>query len=386
MFTTILLPSFNVIPRLNLRFSIALCGLLATGLMRDAAAQSNTSVQTFYAIGLTHAMSKPYNFTGRVFEFDDTGEAIASATLLRRHTALTAAHVVFDPTTGFATNLSFSRGLYGNYVLSNQQVSAVNALSGYQADVGTTDVETLAAFGRDLGYILIDDPPVDGDWGVYDPDPTQLTNSTGRFILGYPGVTFDGRTMAYIVPQSPYVEIGPGATGAFNNDLYVAEPGFSGGPVYALVNGAQEVVAELTAGNSDTTGEFNVESVRAVDKEAAKFLQDAEYANGLIRKVKLTGPTVAARGTGYTYTATIKFTEPNPDGSAATTNRYPELKVVSDSAGVGKVPLVVITKISNTQFQVTYSPTLRAGSLVTLSVQYDKNSPAPKSTLTVRLQ
>ena len=380
--------SFLVIPRFKLSPSIIALALLTGCALRDASAQSDTTVQTFYPIGLEHAMNKPYNFTGRVFEFDDSGAAIASATLLRRHTALTAGHVVFDPTTGFAVNLSFSRGLYGNYVLSDQEVNAVNVLSGYQADADAagSGVESIEAAARDLGYIVIDEPPVDSDWGVYDPDPTQLTNSAGRFILGYPGVTFDGRTMAYIVPQSPYVEIGPGASGAFNNDLYIAEPGFSGGPVYAVVNGEQAVVAELTAGNSDTTAEFNVETVRAVDTEAARFFQDAEYLNGLIKKVKITGPKVARRGVVNTYTLTIVFAQRNADGTVATTDRYPELKLKSDSAGTGPVPLVTITKISNTQFQVVYATSLRAGATVNLTGYYDKNSPAPKSALAVTLE
>lgn len=375
-----------MIPRFKLLLPLAVLGLLAAGAVPKALAQSGTQLQGFFPIGLAHAQSKPYNFTGRIFSFNDVTAEIASGTLIRRHTVLTAGHVVFDPTLGFLTNGSFSRGLYGNYVLSNQQISAVAALGGYQTDVIENGEASIEADARDLGYVLVSDPPVDEDWGVFLADPTQLTNDAGRFILGYPGVTFDGRTMAYVVPQSPYVEIGPGHTGAFNNDLYIAEPGFSGGPVYAVVNGTQTVVAELTTGNGDTTAEFNIETVRAIDKEAGKFLQDAEYTAGLIRRVKLTGPTLASRGTAYTYTASIKFKEPNPDDSKATTDRYSELKLRSDALGTTTKPVVSITKLSNTQFKVIFSSDLRAGSTVNLRIEYDKGKIAPKSGLAVRLQ
>jgi V8-like Glu-specific endopeptidase len=375
-----------VIPRIKLIVPIAVLGLMTAGPWQQSSAQSDTVVQTFYAIGLEHAQNHPYNFTGRVFEFNDTEEEIASATLLRRHTALTAAHVVFDPTLGFSTNLSFSRGLYGNYSLSEQQVTAVNCLAGYQSTVVTYGEAAIEVDPYDLGYLVITDPPVDSDWGVYDADPTQLTNDAPRFILGYPGETFDGRTMAYCVPQAPYVEIGLTATGAFNNDLYVLEPGFSGGPVYAVVNNQQVVVAEVTTSNGDTTGEFNVETVRAVDTTAAKFLQDAEYTNGLISAVPISGPAVAKRGKTRTYTLKIEFAEPNPNGSPATTNRYPELKLNSDTPGTAAEPLTTIKKISNTQFQVVFSTALRPGTTVNLTGYYDHDMPAPNSTLAVLLK
>jgi hypothetical protein len=380
-----------VIPRLNLLLSTAMLGLVAAGLQPRAAAQSDTTLATFYAIGLEHAENKPYDFTGRVFVDDSDVAEIGSGTLLRRHTVLTAGHVVYNTTEGFIQSASFSRGRYGNYALSDQQVTSVQVLAGYQTAVAgdvaaATDEEDLATLETDMGLMIITAPPVDSDWGNYDPDPTQLTNNDGRFILGYPGVTFDGRTLAYLVPTAPYVELGEIDSGAFSNELYIIEQGFSGGPVYAVVNNEQVVVAENTAAQTDTTGEFNLMFVRAIDTTAAKFLQDAEYSAGLIKRVKIAGPTVAPRGKTLTYTLTVKFLEPNVDGSAATTNRYPELKLKSDTPGTSVDPLTTITKISNTQFQVYFSPTLQAGVTVNLTGYYDKNDPAPKSTLAVLLQ
>ena len=386
MFSPSALP---VISRLKSSLVLAFCGLVAAGAAQPAAAQSDTTLQTFYAIGLEHAQSQPYDFTGRVFVDDPSNLGIASGTLIRRHTVLTAGHVVYDATTGFVASLSFSRGRYGDYALSDQQGTAVKVLTGYQAAVAadpTVGDETLATAGLDLGYIIITDPPVDRTWGNYLADPTQLTNNDGRFILGYPGETFDGRTMAYIVPTAPFVQLGLTNTGAYSNELFLGQPGFSGGPVYAVVDGKQVVVAELTAGNDDTTGEFNLSLVRAIDLTAARFLQDAEYVHGLIKKVKIAGPKTVTRGVTYTYTLTVKFTEPNANGTPASTNRDKELRLKSGVPGTAADPLTTITKISNTQFQVTFSPQLQAGRTVRLTGYYDVDKPAPLSTLAVVLK
>jgi V8-like Glu-specific endopeptidase len=366
-------------------------GALTAGALQTVTAQSGISLQSFYAIGLKHAESHPYDFTGRLFVNDDAEVGEATGTLLRRHTVLTAGHVVFNSTEGFLTNLSFTRGLYGNSFVSVQQTNAVNVLAGYQAAVAanpeaSTDVETIETAESDLGYAIVDAAPVDSDWGVYDADPTQLTNNDGRFILGYPGVTFDGLTMAYLVPTAPFVQIGMGTTGAYSNQFYVAEPGFSGGPVYAVVNGQQVVVAELTAGNADTTGEFNAALIRAIDPPAAKFFQDAEYNAGLISAVAINGPATTKRGVNHIYHLTVEFAVPNVNGSAATTNRYPELKLKSNTPGTSEAPLTTITKISNTQFVVNFSTTLRAGATVTLTGYFDKNMPAPNSSIAVLLK
>ena len=86
---------------------------------RQVRAQATTVIQHPYPIGLAHDKAAPYNFTGRLF--DNQNLAFGSGTLIRRHTILTAAHVVYDPATGFTSGLTFSRALYGTYSLSKSQ-------------------------------------------------------------------------------------------------------------------------------------------------------------------------------------------------------------------------------------------------------------------------
>ena len=367
---------------------------LAAFAPRESSAQ--TVIQVPHDIGVEHAEAYPYNFTGRVLGLTDTFTEIGSATLIRRHTALTAGHIVFDPIAGFLANASFTRGLYENAAFDQQQVSAVGALSGYQTQVTTFGSNSLEAFARDMGYLLLDSAPIDENWGTYTTNTALLSAATTQFfVVGYPGVTFDGRTMAYIVPMTPYTELGTtqtgtgtttdsGDTGSFSNIDYQAEEGMSGGPVYVVPAGTNEqiIAGETVGGFDDASGEFNFSIIRAINAEANVFLTGAEYTSGLIKKVKIVAPKTVSKGSTGTFTTNIKFATPTRAGAAATTDRYPELKLKSNNAGTATSSKVInITKVSNTQFQVTFSPTIKSGTTATFSVYYGKNLPVINQTV-----
>jgi V8-like Glu-specific endopeptidase len=342
---------------------------------------------------------EPFNFTGRVFVQDVIG--FGTATLIRRHTALTAAHIVFDPTLGFVTNATWTRARYKNsginFRLSTNQVASVGALSGYQTAAVTaaatpTSTAIVNAFARDQGYLLFTEPPVDENWGNYTTDTSLFTDDSARYILGYPGDSpFNGQTMAYIVPMTAFAQTGKGNTGSFVNEDFIATSGFSGGPLYALpttgaLAGQQVIIGDLVGGNSDTTGEFTQSFVRAITPESGKFLAAPEYASGLISSVPITGPTTVAPGQTATYTATVTFSTKTLAGDIMTTDRYMELKLKSDAVGTPTNPAVVIKKLSNTEFQVTFSKSLRSGSKLNLFTIFAKNSPAPNSTLAITIK
>ena len=284
---------------------------------------------------------------------------------------------------------TFTRALYEDFQLSQSQVIAAAALGGYQSVVDASgDNDTLDAYSLDMGYLLLHDAPVDDDWANFVVQPSLLT-SAPTFVLGYPGETFDGVTMAYIVPTAPYVGIGSSVgTALYENGSYLAEEGMSGGPIYVVPDGVhQYVAAETVAGGqgSSASGTAVVTTgfVRAIDKAASKFLTDAEYTSGLISRVNITGPTTVSRGRTYTYTATIVFEVPSAlTGKTDTTDRYPELKIKSNSPTA-----VTVTKTSNTTFNVTYANSIRANSTTTLQVYYDKAAtPLGPSSLVVNVQ
>ncbi len=243
--------------------------------------------------------------------------------------------------------------------------------------------------------ILLNDPPVDKTWGNYIVDPSILADTSSQFFqLGYPGVSFDGRTMAYIVPTSTFTQVGDSTTGGlFENDNYLGEPGESGGPVYvfAAAPGTSEkrqlIVGEYLGGIADTTGEFNASFVRTINTEANNLITSVEYTAGLIKKVKIKGPRTVTHGTTVIYTALPLFK--NPDfGSTApvTTNRYTEIKLKTSTPGISTAPAVTIKKLSNTEFAVTFAPTIRPRSTTTLTANFSKTAAVPNSTITITVQ
>lgn len=353
------------------------------------AAQAQTTLAMSYAIGLDHASVAPYNFTGRIFDLDNVG--FGSGTLIRRHTVLTAGHVTYDTTTGFIANATFTRGLYEDFSYQKSQVIAVAALSGYTA-AATADTEaSIGAFTRDMGVVLVNDPPRDGDWGNYIVNPSVLSDTSNQFFqLGYPGVTFDGRTMAYIVPTSTFTQVGGINSGLYENDGYTGEPGESGGPIYVYTTQpgtdtkAQLIVGEYLGGIDDSTGEFNASFVRTINAEANTFITSQEYIAGLISKVKIKGPRIVTHGTTVIYKAMPLFSVPNAGSTApVTTNRYEEIRLKTSTPGTSTVPVVTIKKLSSTEFQVTFAPTIHPRSTTTISAYYTKTAQVANSTITV---
>ena len=358
------------------------------------AARAQTTLDTSYAIGLDHASVEPYNFTGRVFVLDDAAIGFGSGTLIRRHTVLTAGHVVYDTTNGFIVNATFSRGLYEDFTYQKSQVVAAMALGGYTAAATTYTEDSINAFAFDMGVVLLNDPPRDGNWGSYIVDPSVLADSSNQFFqLGYPGVSFDGRTMAYIVPTSTFTQVGGINSGLFENDGYLGEPGESGGPIYVYTVDPgttvkrQLIVGEYLGGIADTTGEFNASFVRTINTAANTFITSAEYTAGLIKKVKIKGPRTVTHGTTIIYTALPQFTNPNAGSTTpVTTNRYTEVKLKTSTPGTSTQPAVTIKKLSYTTFAVTFASTIRPRSTTTLSAYYSKTAAVANSTITITVE
>ena len=381
----------KLFPSLRSALPAAVAALSLAGGARPALAQTSTvTLQAPTPIGQVRATSvTPYDFTGRVFE---VGFAIGSGTLVHRQTVLTAGHVIYEPDTGFATGQIFERGLYENAVISRTTVASYQLLAGYQASAEADAAagvaagsESLASVALDQGVLLLQDAPVDDDWANFTYKPEYLTQYP-TFILGYPGVSFDGRTMAYIVPSSAYAS----ALGnAYENDDYISEPGMSGGPIYVAVGvGEQYVAASLQGGADDSTGEFNAEFVRAIDKTGRFLIDDAEFTSGYIKRAKITGPKTVQRGTTVAYTVVPVFTTPSAAGNTRdSTNRYDNLKLQSNVPPIQGAPQVRVVKVDNETFNVSFDAGLPANSTTVLQVYFDGTMVAPgKSSLTVTIK
>ena len=368
---------------------VAVAALSFTVGVSQSFAQSGVTLQAPAPIGQPHASVTPYNFTGRVF---NVAESLGSGTLLRRQTVLTAGHVVYAPTTGFVASTTFERGLYENFVVSRTPVTGVQVLAGFQqartadAALGISDEEeSLPSFALDQGLLLLHDAPVDENWGNFTYNPAYLSTYP-TFILGYPGVTFDGRTMAYIVPSAGYVAVPPGL---YENDDYTAEPGMSGGPIYvAFGKGQQYVAGTLSGGFDDGSGEFNSQFIRQLDNTSRKFIDSAEFTSGLIKKIRVTGAKTVARGTTVRFTAVPVFTTPSVSGhTKVNTDRYDNITLQSSTPLIPNSPSVHIKKVSNGYFDVTFDAGLPSNSTTTIQAYYSKGMPASgQSSLVVTIK
>ena len=300
--------------------------------------------------------------------------------------------MVFDPTLGFTTNATFTRALYEDFQLSQDQVVAAAALSGYQAAViSTGNNDNLTTFAQDMGYVLLHDPPVDENWGNYVTDPTLLATSP-TFVIGYPGETFDGVTLAYVVPPHPYVALGTSLdAGSTRTAATWRKKAMSGGPVYVVPDGVhQYVAAETVSGgqgaSASGTAVVTESTVRAIDKSAAKFLQAAEYTSGLISKVKIVDRrrSAVARRTLTPRTSSSRCQHQRSHRDDGPLYR---IETQEQHARHDHRALVTVAKTSNTTFSVTFHTGVRSGTTTTLQVYYTGTAtPLGKSSLIVKVQ
>ena len=108
--------------------------------------------------------------------------------------------------------------------------------------------------------------------------PDALSDTLNQFfVLGYPGVTFDGRTMAYIVPSNTFTRSAAINSGLFENDGYTPEPGESGGPVYVYDGSANSSSAKPSAASPTAAASSTRPSSAPSTAEANQFLSSAEY-------------------------------------------------------------------------------------------------------------
>ena len=165
----------------------------------------------------------------------------------------------------------------------------------------------------------------------------------------------------------------------------------SGGGIFvAISTGDQELAGTTVGGIDDTTGEFNANFIRVIDKTSRKFIEDAEYNAGYIKRARITGPITVQRGTTATYTVVPVFTKPSIEpgqvGKKESTDRYDELKLRSNVPPIVGAS-VTITKVNNITFTVAYSAGLPANSTAVLQAYFDGTMVVPgKSALTVTIK
>lgn len=227
----------------------------------DATAQTSP-----LPVGLNTARSDPYYFTGRIladFGYAPARSYQATGTVIRPHSVITCAHILYDESYGWAYNLAFEHGLYANTFLKLSYPNAKFILGGYQETAGAYGGSSVRAFARDLGGLSFRGFPASGGYAGWLANPELLLNSTYTMSLGYGTESRNGR---YLMRSAPTLAYGKFFGAYYGNYSYFIETGMSGGPVFAYTGGGWYVVAVNLSGFSRGTG------VRVFNNGAANFI------------------------------------------------------------------------------------------------------------------
>jgi hypothetical protein len=218
-------------------------------------------------LGKENARSLPYSMIGQLLFDNGPQSYLGTGTVIRPRSVLTAGHNVFDPKTGWSTNVEFRRSNYGaNDYLSRHFGRRLYLLGGYRTASTFYGPDSLPAFGKDMAGILFRYPPADGARAKWVAKPSLLLGSAYNILLGYGAENFDGEQLLFVEPELSFYR----TWGAFfENDSILIEPGMSGGPAFAeMDDGVLYVAGVVVAASEDppTSG------IRVINAGAATFI------------------------------------------------------------------------------------------------------------------
>lgn len=216
--------------------------------------------------GKTFARTFPYSMIGRLEFQNGGGYWLGSGTVIRARSVLTAAHNLWDSSTGWSTDISFTRAKYRDNGLSRQYASQKYILAGYSQSASKSGQHHSHAFANDMGGLLFPNPVADNGYVGYWANTPALKGTLSKIALGYGAQRHSGEELLSVSPTRPFRAV---YSGFYDNTSAGAEGGMSGGPVFARhKNGNQYVVGIIVAG-----AERPVRiGIRALDAKAASFI------------------------------------------------------------------------------------------------------------------
>jgi hypothetical protein len=181
-------------------------------------------------VSLKEDRANPVDFTGQLLFNSGPDEYVGSGTVVRASSILTAGHNVFDPETGFSTDLEFRRGNYGASALSDEYATRMFVLAGYQSSADRFGGDDVRAFAYDTAGLLFGAQLAAGKHAMIFASPFCLTNYYYRICIGYgaEGV-HDGD---YPLSVAPFTSFYPTYLSFYENTSVYFEGGMSGGPVF----------------------------------------------------------------------------------------------------------------------------------------------------------
>jgi hypothetical protein len=231
------------------------------------------AVEVPQPFGQQNARTFPYSMIGQLLFDNGRRSYLGSGTVIRPRSVLTAGHNLFDPRTGWSTDVEFRRSNYGeNDYLSRQFARRLWLLGGYRSNAIYYGPESAWAFAQDMGGLVFRETVGGGGYAGWVADLPLLLESSNSILLGYGAESHSGEELLYVEPNvSFYRIIGP----FLENDSIYIEGGMSGGPAFARMDDGQLYVAGVVVSASgdpesaDATG-----GIRALNAKAATFIRN----------------------------------------------------------------------------------------------------------------
>jgi hypothetical protein len=216
------------------------------------------------------ARTFPYNVSGQLWFSAGVTDYIASGTVIAASSILTAGHNLWDPMTGWSTDIEFRRGAYGREVLSQQYGNRILMLSGYRGRAHYYGVEDVRTFSLDMGGVRFANPLAGGGYAGWVAKPSLLTGSAYKIALGY-GAELGRHNGDYPLFVTPDFSFYRSYGSFFENDSIYFEGGMSGGPVFARdADGKLYVTGIIVSGSPEP---WVSGGVRIIDTSAATFIR-----------------------------------------------------------------------------------------------------------------
>jgi V8-like Glu-specific endopeptidase len=219
-------------------------------------------------MGKANARTFPYSMIGQLLFDNGSKGYLGSGTVIRPKSVLTAGHNLYDPTTGWSTDVEFRRSNYGEFdYLSRHSARRLYLLGGYRTTSTYYGPESLPAFAKDMGGILFREQVANGGYAGWVAKPSLLLGSAYNIVLGYGADTHSGEELLYLEPDLSFYQ---SWYAFFENDSILIEGGMSGGPVFAEMEDGELYVAGVGVSASDdppTSG------IRSLNAKAATFIR-----------------------------------------------------------------------------------------------------------------
>lgn len=217
------------------------------------------------------ATSFPYNMTGQVFFDSGRSSYIGSGTVIRPKSILTAGHNLYDPQTGWSTDVLFRRGAYGTNVATEKYGRRIYLLGGYRKSANRYGSESARTFASDTGGVKFGAQLANGGYAGWSTDVSRLSkNGTYKVAVGYGAQEpHDGDFPLQVVPDRAFYS----AYRTFHESRGAYfEGGMSGGPVFVSNSNGKLVVLGVIVSGSDYP--YRSGGIRILDGTVANFIRN----------------------------------------------------------------------------------------------------------------